>query len=108
MVLEVDVPTFAAAYADGAYVIDVREPFEYMSGHVPNARLIPLGALPQWASTLPTDRPVYVICASGNRSLTAASWLAQLGVDARSVGGGTTAWVNGGHPVVVGTAQNVA
>ena len=104
---EVDVHTFAAAYADGAFVIDVREPFEYEAGHVPGARLIPLGALPRHAGALPTGRPVYVICASGNRSLTAARWLAQLGVDARSVAGGTGAWANLGHPVVRGS-QNVA
>lgn len=108
MVLEVDVLTFVAAHADGAFVIDVREPYEYMAGHVPNARLAPLGTLPEEAGSLPTDRPVYVICASGNRSLTAARWLARLGVDARSVAGGTTAWVGSGHPVVFGTGQNAA
>lgn len=108
MVQEVDVHTFAAAHADGAFVIDVREPFEYMAGHVPNARLVPLGALPHQAGAMPTDRPVYIICASGNRSLTAASWLAQAGMDARSVAGGTSAWAGAGYPIVFGNVENVA
>lgn len=105
---EVDVHTFAAAHADGAFVVDVRQPGEYVAGHVPGAWLIPLDTLPQQAEAMPMDRPVYVVCASGNRSLTAARWLAQLGVDARSVAGGTTAWTNLGHPVVQGRAENVA
>ena len=42
---EIDRPAFAAAHADGALVIDVREPMEYLAGHVPGARLIPMGQL---------------------------------------------------------------
>lgn len=108
MVREVDVRTFAAAHADGALVIDVRESFEYAAGHVPGARLVPLGALPGAARDLPRDRPVYVICASGNRSLTAAGWLSQMGFDARSVAGGTAGWTQSGLPVVRGTHENAA
>lgn len=108
MVQEVDVRTFAAAHADGALVIDVREPFEYAAGHVPGARLVPLGTVPRAVRDLPGDRAVYVICASGNRSLTAASWLSQMGVDARSVAGGTTGWAQAGLPVVHGTRENAA
>jgi rhodanese-related sulfurtransferase len=35
VVEEVVVHTLAAAHADGAIVVDVREPYEYISGHVP-------------------------------------------------------------------------
>lgn len=108
MVQEVDVHTLAAAHADGALVIDVREPFEYVSGHVPGARLIPLDAVPQRAGDVPMGQPVYLICASGNRSRTAASWLTLAGVDARSVAGGTAGWVEAGFPVVTGPAENAA
>ncbi|HET9076241.1 MAG TPA: rhodanese-like domain-containing protein [Acidimicrobiales bacterium] len=108
MVREVDVRTFAAAHADGAHVIDVREPFEYMAGHVPGARLVPLGSVAQAAPDLPTGRPVYVICASGNRSRTAALWLARAGIDARSVAGGTAEWAQAGFPVVPGSRENAA
>ena len=108
MVQEVDVHTFAAAHADGALVIDVREPYEYVSGHVPGARLMPLATVPQRGRDLPAGQPVYVICASGNRSLTAAAWLAQFGYDARSVAGGTGAWMTSGYPVVSGAHENAA
>jgi rhodanese-related sulfurtransferase len=99
---EVDLAGFAAAHRGGAVVIDVREPFEYVSGHVPGAALVPLGRLAAFTADLPREVPVYVICASGNRSLAAADYLARAGVDAWSVAGGTGAWLRAGHPVVRG------
>jgi rhodanese-related sulfurtransferase len=79
---EVDPAVFAAAHRGGATVIDVREPFEYVTGHVPGAALIPMGQLPSRLAELPRTAPVYVICASGNRSLAAADFLARAGIDA--------------------------
>lgn len=98
----IDIPAFAAAHRDGAVVIDVREPMEYVGGHVPGARLIPMGYLPSQASTLPSDRPVYLICQSGNRSAAMADYLTRVGLDAVTVDGGTGAWRAAGHPVVTG------
>ena len=108
MGLEVDLDAFAVAHAGGAVVIDVREPYEYASGHVPGARLIPLASLPAHTAGLPGDQPVYIICATGNRSLTAARFLASRGVDARSVAGGTSGWMARGLPVVSGRRGNAA
>ncbi|MCU4185235.1 rhodanese-like domain-containing protein [Acidiferrimicrobium sp. IK] len=106
MVTEVDVHALAAAHADGSIVIDVREPYEYVSGHVPGARLIPPDAMADYAAGLPEGEPVYVICASGNRSRSAALLLGALGVDAVSVAGGTGGWVSAGFPVVTGPHEN--
>ena len=103
---EVDQTTFTAAHRDGAVVIDVREPYEYAAGHVPGARLVPLSTLGSQATRLPRDVPVYVICASGNRSLAAADFLVRAGVDAWSVAGGTGAWVRANGPVVYGQHAN--
>ena len=108
MIQEVDVHTLAAVHGDGAIVIDVREPYEYVSGHVPGARLIPLDVVPQHAGELPKGEPVYVICASGNRSRTAALWLGTSGIDALSVAGGTDGWMNAGFPVVMGPHETAA
>ncbi len=83
-------------------MVDVREPDEYATGHVPGARLIPLGALAARVAELPRDRTVFVMCASGNRSLRAATALAGMGVPATSVAGGTSAWRQAGHRVVLG------
>jgi rhodanese-related sulfurtransferase len=100
--LEVDLDAFARAQADGALVIDVREPSEYAEGHVPGVRPVPLGALPDHVAELPRDQPVYVICAHGVRSLSAAQYLARAGIDARSVAGGTSAWEASGRRMTRG------
>jgi rhodanese-related sulfurtransferase len=104
---EVDQTAFVAAHQDGAVVIDVREPSEYVAGHVPGADLVPLSRLGSFVAELPRGVTVYVICASGNRSLAAADFLARAGIDARSVAGGTGAWQRAGYTVVHGTRANV-
>lgn len=108
MITEVDVWSFTAAHADGAYVLDVREPHEYVAGHVPGARLMPLSALTNTVAELPTREPIYVICQGGNRSRMAALELARHGRDARSVVGGTSGWISAGQPVVRGARENHA
>jgi rhodanese-related sulfurtransferase len=80
-------------------VIDVREPHEYAAGHVPGAELVPLATVPQHVAELPTDRPVYVVCAVGGRSAQAAAFLAARGVDAVNVDGGTKEWIAAGYAV---------
>ena len=99
--LEIDLEGYAARHGS-TYLIDVREPAEYVAGHVPGAALVPLGSLGDRVGDLPRDRTVYIICASGNRSLRAAQALAGVGFDAVSVAGGTSAWIRSGRPVVTG------
>ena len=43
---EISLPEFTAAHAEGALVIDVREPFEYLTGHVPGALPVPSPSSP--------------------------------------------------------------
>jgi rhodanese-related sulfurtransferase len=102
VVPETDLHTFAAAHRNGAYVVDVREPGEYVTGHVPGALLMPMAHVHARLAELPKGEPVYVICASGNRSKTAAGWMRTAGIDAVSVAGGTGGWVTHGHGVVRG------
>jgi rhodanese-related sulfurtransferase len=102
-VREVRFEEFVAAQARGAVVVDVREGHEYAAGHVPGAQWMPLAAVPQHARELPQGQQVYVICATGNRSLAAADWMARAGIDAWSVAGGTSQWARSGHPLARGT-----
>jgi rhodanese-related sulfurtransferase len=67
-----------------------------------------MGQVVSRMSELPKDRPIYLICASGNRSLSTASYLIRAGYDAHSVSGGTGAWTRAGHPVVLGQRPNAA
>lgn len=100
--LEVDLDTFEEAHAAGAVVLDVRNPDEYEGGHVPGATLIPLGELEERLGEVPRADPLYVICAAGGRSLTAAKFLSAAGRRVVSVAGGTKGWISEGNPVVSG------
>lgn len=102
MPLETDIDALAAAHADGATVLDVREPDEYVEAHVPGAVLIPLGELAARQDEIPGGNPLFVVCAAGGRSLTAATALVEAGYPAVSVAGGTNGWIAAGHPVVSG------
>jgi rhodanese-related sulfurtransferase len=88
-----------------AVVIDVREDWEYAEGHIPGARHIPLADVARRRSELPERAPVWLVCASGNRSANAAQFLATLGHDTINVSGGTSAWVRSGRPVLQGAAR---
>lgn len=81
-------------------LIDVREPWEYNSGHAKGAKNIPLGQLGKRASELPRDREILIICQSGNRSRSAAEFLQQQGItQVTNVSGGTTVWRMHGLPL---------
>ena len=99
---EIDVDRLARAHEESATVVDVREPTEFREGHVPGAVLVPMGQLPSRISELDRDRPVYVVCATGNRSAAMTDLLVHAGYDAYSVAGGTAAWAESGRPVESG------
>jgi rhodanese-related sulfurtransferase len=86
----------------GTVVVDVREPHEYITGHVPGALSMPLATVPLRHEELPRDRTLHLICQAGGRSAQAASWLAKQGYQVVNVAGGTGAWVGNGHPVRMG------
>ncbi len=81
-------------------VVDVREAWEYASGHVPGAKLISLGELGRRVSELDPHQPVAVICASGSRSQSAAALLGQKGFETvYNILGGMYSWAGSGLPV---------
>ena len=94
-----DAAGLEAAIRAGAQLVDVRERAEYVAGHVPGARLIPMGQLPSRLGELDRGRPVLLVCATGNRSGAMAGVVAAAGFDAVNVAGGTEAWVASGRAV---------
>lgn len=84
---------------EGAPLVDVRLPEEYEELHVPGAVPLPLPELAGRAQEIPRDRRVYLICASGARSLAAAQALNRAGWDTVSVAEGTKGWAAAGRPV---------
>ena len=96
---ETTIEQLASALDEGTALVDVREPAEYQGGHVPGARNIPMGQLTARLSELDRDRPVHVVCASGNRSSAMTDVLTANGFDAINVAGGTSAWIRSGRPI---------
>jgi hydroxyacylglutathione hydrolase len=81
-------------------VVDVRGPGEVAEGAIPEARTIPLPALTESFSKLDRAAPVVLYCASGTRSMVAASVLRASGFgDASDVLGGYGAWEDASLPV---------
>ncbi|MHC5905535.1 rhodanese-like domain-containing protein [Streptomyces sp. S6] len=95
-------PAEAGARLRDLTVVDVRTPAEHASGHLPGALSIPLDHL---ATALPDLRAavahgtLLVVCASGNRSARACALLADHGIPAANLTGGTTAWAAQGNPL---------
>src|SRR5690242_20127856 len=96
---EMSIDQVATAVDRGAVLVDVREPGEFRTGHVPGAVNIPMGQLSARRDELDPSRPVYVVCASGNRSRAMVDLLSASGFDAVNVAGGTAAWVRTGRPI---------
>lgn len=100
---EIDIAELDAARHRGV-LVDVREHSEYVACHVPGALLIPMGELASRMGEIDKTSPVFVICASGNRSVAMTYLLRGAGFNAVSVAGGTGAWAGSGRPVEAGLA----
>ena len=50
-------------------IVDVREPHEFASGHIPNALNMPMSSFDP--EELPEEKPIVLICQSGGRSRSA-------------------------------------
>jgi molybdopterin/thiamine biosynthesis adenylyltransferase/rhodanese-related sulfurtransferase len=112
-ITEVDTEGAAAAIADGAIVLDVREPDEYEEGALPGAIHIPRGHLEAQIEGRIIDKqaPVVAYCAGGVRSAFAAKTLAELGyTNVLSMEGGYGRWKDEGRewkaPVSLTPEQN--
>ena len=93
-------PAEAAQRVGDCTVIDVRTPSEYASSHLPGAHNIPLDQLPSAVVTLQrvaARRELLLVCASGARSSQACAALAEHGINATTLAGGTQAWAEQGH-----------
>jgi molybdopterin/thiamine biosynthesis adenylyltransferase/rhodanese-related sulfurtransferase len=97
---EVDTASAEAAVAQGATVLDVREPDEYEQGALPGAIHIPRGNLESNVENRIADHgaPVVVYCAGGTRSAFAAKTMHDLGyTDVVSMIGGFNRWKDEGR-----------
>ncbi len=90
-------------------IVDVREPSEWATGHLPGARLVPLGALRADVAGANLGNRVLFVCAKGGRSQQAAAIAEGRGpTDIYSLDGGTTGWHGEGLPLVTPPAGTSA
>jgi molybdopterin/thiamine biosynthesis adenylyltransferase/rhodanese-related sulfurtransferase len=102
---EIDPAAAREQLSNGAVVIDVREPEEWASGHIPGAKHVPKSYLESRIEGAVPDRSDHLIlyCASGNRSAWAARTLLEdLGYEhVESMTGGFTLWKDRGYEVEI-------
>jgi hydroxyacylglutathione hydrolase len=83
------------------FVLDVRQPREWASGHIDRAVHISGATVAERIVEIPRDRPVAVICGSGYRSSAVASMLKNKGYNTIfSIIGGMGAWKRAGFKTV--------
>jgi len=93
---------------ENAQVIDVRGSDEYVGGHLPDSRNIPLEQLEERASDLDKfkDTPLILVCQTGARSAGACKQLEKLGFSrVSSLEGGIAGWRSAGLPVKKGAKK---
>lgn len=61
-----------ALVEQGAYLVDVRTPEEFATGHLPGALNLPVQRLSAALGALDASKPVVLYCRSGRRSAMAA------------------------------------
>ncbi len=82
-------------------IIDVREPGEWSSGVIENAKLIALADLEKEMNMLDKDQPYFVHCASGYRSMMATSILKKNGFkNSTNIRGGIVKIKEAGVPLI--------
>ena len=85
-----------------ALVLDVREEKEFNAGHILNAKLVPLGKIADHMAELERyrERPIVVVCRSGQRSASACLLLSKQGFgQAYNLEGGVLAWQKASLPL---------
>lgn len=93
-------PTEAYERRDEVQLLDVREPYEWVAGHVEGAVHVPMGQLTTEQDQLATDRTIVCVCRSGGRSAAVAEALRRAGYDAVNLLGGMHGWAADDLPYV--------
>jgi rhodanese-related sulfurtransferase len=85
-----------------AVIVDVREPEEYVKGHITNAKNIPLAQIDERLPAIVKNKalPVILVCEKGARGVRAEAQAKKLGYEkAQAMAGGMKAWREANLPV---------
>jgi rhodanese-related sulfurtransferase len=82
-------------------LLDVREPWEFQTCHIENARLVPLRELQARVAELDPAAETVLICHHGGRSMQAALFLQRNGfARVHNLAGGVDAWARSVDPAM--------
>jgi len=93
---------------ENAVVVDVRATDEYVGGHLPDSRNIPLEQLEERVGELDSkkDVPLILVCQTGGRSSGACKQLEKLGFTrVNNLEGGIAGWRTAGLPLKKGAKK---
>ncbi len=74
------------------HVIDVREAWEQRFGTIEPSLKIEMGQIAAKLHSIPTDKPLAIVCRSGGRSAQVTQYLISQGYTAYNLHGGMLAW----------------
>ena len=86
---------------ENAQLIDVREQKEWDAFHVRGSTHLPMSTVNDWYPDLDKDRPLLLLCRSGQRSqrIAEALWGRAAMTNVINVDGGIEAWIADGNEV---------
>jgi rhodanese-related sulfurtransferase len=74
-------------------LLDVREPWEFETCHIPESQLMPMSSIPARQEELDPEQAIVCICHHGSRSMQVAAFLERAGFkDVTNLTGGVHAW----------------
>ncbi len=74
-------------------LLDVREPWEFDTCHIPGSQLIPMSSIPSMKEELDPEQAIVCICHHGARSMQVAAFLERAGFnDVINLTGGVHGW----------------
>ncbi len=85
-----------------AWMVDIRDAGEYKTGHIPQARNLPLATLKERLGELTKagDKPIIVYCRTGAAAQSACALLKKNNIaNVYSLSGGLPAWLDANLPV---------
>ncbi|WP_299454852.1 rhodanese-like domain-containing protein [uncultured Pigmentiphaga sp.] len=93
----------AAVNQRHAIFVDVRSPAEFAAGHIAQSRNVPVAELAQKAGSLPKNKPLILVGATGRDAAKAlAQFKAQGFAEVTCLAGGIAGWVQAGMPIKKG------
>ncbi len=89
---------------DDLQILDVRERTEWEDGHIVDSVFQPWHDIDSMPDGIDPDRPVAVVCGSGQRAAVGASLVKRFGADEviHVIEGGVPKWKRLGHPIATG------